>query len=367
MKKTHHLHPRRDSLKNLAFTTALAVGLGSGLALAAEEYEYEADEGYHEEEWYDPGDWFNEDDQISYESDRYDSDNDWSDNRWDSRYETYQPVGFVYYYWDPGTTEWSEESSSRQASNHGDRSKNQQASNRYHESSHRQTARLNGTIDGFRKVDLTDQKGVKESHSFVKVTLENGKSRVISLGSDKSVKDLGLEKGDDISVSGRLAKVDGRKVILANRLRTGDETYTMKERNQPDLAKNSQRWNRSSSHPITRSGTLEDFTKVDLDRKQDEDNLVVRLEMKDGRSCVADLGAGTQLSDLNLEQGDKIWIQGNRKKVDGKNLIVASKIRVEGDSTRLRDRDSKSSSGDTSSSATNSTHDDRNNQASAGS
>lgn len=334
MKNTPQTFLRRESLQNLALVTSLAVGLGSGAATAETEIEYEAGQGYHEEEWYDPGDWFNEDDQISYESDTT-----WTDNRWNDTYDTYgiyEPVGFVHYYWDPATTDWTEDTRAREAAKRDVRS------------SQREMSRLNGQIDGFRQVDLTDKKGVKESHSFVKVNLKDGKSRVISLGSDKSVSDLDLEKGDRISVSGPVAKVDGRKVILADRIRTGGESYTIQDRHQPDLAK-SNKWQRDSANRMmTRRGTLEDVVKVDLDDKQRDDNLVVRLEMKDGRSCVADLGAGTELSELSLDKGDTVWIQGDRKEIDGKTLIVAKKIRVEGDKTRLRDAEEASSSSNSS-------------------
>ena len=34
-----------------------------------EQYEYEADEGYHEQEWYDPSDWFEIGRDMDYESD----------------------------------------------------------------------------------------------------------------------------------------------------------------------------------------------------------------------------------------------------------------------------------------------------------
>lgn len=37
-----------------------------------EDLEWDPQQGYHQEEWYDPSDWFNDDDQISYEYDMYD-------------------------------------------------------------------------------------------------------------------------------------------------------------------------------------------------------------------------------------------------------------------------------------------------------
>ena len=39
-----------------------------------EQYEYEADEGYHEQEWYDPSDWFELGSDMEYESDWLDYD-----------------------------------------------------------------------------------------------------------------------------------------------------------------------------------------------------------------------------------------------------------------------------------------------------
>jgi len=40
--------------------------------MAQGDYEYEPGEGLHEEEWYDPSDWFDVDDDIDYEYDWYD-------------------------------------------------------------------------------------------------------------------------------------------------------------------------------------------------------------------------------------------------------------------------------------------------------
>lgn len=47
---------------------------GSAYAIDESEYEYEYYEGLHEEEWYDPSDWFDDPGEgISYETDWYDN------------------------------------------------------------------------------------------------------------------------------------------------------------------------------------------------------------------------------------------------------------------------------------------------------
>ena len=58
-----------------------------------EEYEYEPGEGIHEEEWYDPSDWFNDDGRIDYENDTY----GYGSGFYDGLYGYYGPYGATYY------------------------------------------------------------------------------------------------------------------------------------------------------------------------------------------------------------------------------------------------------------------------------
>ena len=56
-----------------------------------EEYEYESGEGLHQEEWYDPSDWFDNDQGVDYERDDWGFDNydgqEERQNDWGSEYE----------------------------------------------------------------------------------------------------------------------------------------------------------------------------------------------------------------------------------------------------------------------------------------
>lgn len=72
------------------------------IEVEAEQYEYEPGEGYHEQEWYDPSDWFETGRDVDYEYDRYEYDryddygtydyytDDWYDN---------EPVFDRWYWW----------------------------------------------------------------------------------------------------------------------------------------------------------------------------------------------------------------------------------------------------------------------------
>lgn len=74
--------------KSLAQASVLAVALaiGSIVPASAQQYEYEPGEGLHQEEWYDPSDWFKEDWATNYEADRWDNGYDDYDY---GRYDTY--------------------------------------------------------------------------------------------------------------------------------------------------------------------------------------------------------------------------------------------------------------------------------------
>jgi hypothetical protein len=71
MSKLFELYRRFEITRVLLAAVLILSIAGLGYAQDDTEWEWEADEGYHQEEWYDPGDWFNEDDFIDYERDYY--------------------------------------------------------------------------------------------------------------------------------------------------------------------------------------------------------------------------------------------------------------------------------------------------------
>lgn len=63
---------KKSLMERLAFLliAALFAAGTAASALADEQFEWDPAWGYHEEEWYDPSDWFGDDHTVSYE-DRY--------------------------------------------------------------------------------------------------------------------------------------------------------------------------------------------------------------------------------------------------------------------------------------------------------
>ena len=324
----------RSQLLTLAITSGVFFGAGNILR-ADTEMEWDAQKGYHEEEWYDPSDWFNEDGQTSYETD--------DDRRIPAvSTEYYTPY---YYYWDPAIVGWTTEVPDRQRSQtvsdtgndaedangiaESDDSDRNQRSNMQ-----RRNANFSGTIDGFRKMNLQTRGGQREEHSFVRLRLEDGRSRIVSIGSNVELSDLKLSQGEEIDVTGHIARVDDRQVLIAKRIETEDRTFNLKPRNQPetDPANRAQR-QPANQQQVTVQGRIADKEKASI-QGIPEENLVVEVELRDGKTCYVDLGKGTSLSDINLGEGDRIQLQGKRKTMDGKTVIVAEKLRVEDKRTR---------------------------------
>lgn len=186
-------------------------------------------------------------------------------------------------------------------------------------------ATFDGTVSGFKRVMQRDDEGKSAQHSFVRVRLKNGESRVISLGSHVNLADLNLNKGDEIRVTGNNVRMDNRDVLAASRIRVDDRTFQIDRNNQLEM-----------DRKVEIQGTVKDFSRTSLGSDARKQNLILRLELQNGKQCVVDLGQGTRMHDLDLTKGSNIRVEGRKSRIDGKSLIVANRVRVDGETTELR-------------------------------
>jgi len=315
------IHDTTPSTKRWA---ALAIGAGliGGISISplhAVTDESLAGTGYNEDEWYDPGDWFDGNNIERNGNDTQWWDRGWNDtNSWrnadDDRIVAHP---YHYYYWDPVVVGWATYVPDQSTAGNDKQDAKHRNANR--------TTRFEGTVDGFRDVDLKLRDGKSEKHSFVRVRLKDGEKRVISLGKRLELSDLDLNKGDEITATGNVARIDNRDVLVARQIEVDDNTFRIREDNRPHTGRQ-----------VSVEGTVKDFQKSQLG-DANEKNLIVRMELENGRDCVVDFGRGTNMSDLNLEKDARVKLKGERTKVDGKTLIVARSLRIDGE-PQLRDR-----------------------------
>lgn len=111
--------------------------------------------------------------------------------------------------------------------------------------------------------------------------------------------------------------------------------------NQNDRSNNS--WNNtqrnaysSSTYGYNRTsndaeiqGKVENFRNISLQGEKDSHRLV-RIRMQDGETKIVNLGPETRLSDLDLQSGDQVSIKGQEKTIDGRTVIFADQVKVDG-------------------------------------
>jgi hypothetical protein len=144
----------------------------------------------------------------------------------------------------------------------------------------------------------------------------------------------------------------------------------------PQQNQESQASDESESHPLsseksqkpqdrqkaTIAGIVQSYRNVNLDGNE---HFRVRVKESDGQTKSVDLGNCDQCSDLidNLEQGDQITAYGQTQKVDGKQVFIADRARVDGKSYSIAQANNEpSDSGNTRNEAEQS----RGNQANTG-
>jgi hypothetical protein len=179
---------------------------------------------------------------------------------------------------------------------------------------------LEGEIQGFREVRLRRGQQMPEQHTWVRLTLSSGYQTIVDIGREKDLADLDLERGDRIRVTGRHSTIAGQNVLIADRIRIGQETINIDRQKSPQEV----------------SGTVREYEEISIEEEGFEDQLVVRFEMEDGRQVIAALGRDTSLDELEIEEDTSITIQGERTFVDGRPLLVARKIKVEGERAEIQ-------------------------------
>lgn len=282
--------------RSTSWTPLLAIAvMGFSGIHAQPEWERGFAQRYDREQWYPQGDWFaDETEAITPRSPRA------------SNYDTRRiptvassRVTPFFYYWDPEIVGWSSAIPMTGSDTAGFEEERLVRT----DPSKDDSVRIGGKIDDIRWMSLYNVDGESERHSLIRIRLEDGRSRMVSLGTRAEPEDLELRKGQDIDVTGLNATLDGRPIVIADRIEVREENVTL-------------------------VGKVADFREVDLSGDRTR-NLIIRMDLSNGERSLVDLGPGTKLADLNLEKGDRIQMEGVRQQIAGRPVIVAKRIRVD--------------------------------------
>lgn len=336
---------------------ALALGvvmlfLAGRLAPAQDEIERELDDASGGEEWYGPSDWWSgedlERDGRAF-SDYGSGDAEWEGHRWhgDPSYiDRYGPE----YLLNPVTGKWvaSYGSDRRiqagydfteiigpqdvQNGGQGQRASGQDASRT-----------LEGSIEGFRRIDLSSPTGDDTAHILARVSSAGGETAVVDFGPAAQL-DKSITVGDQVTLKGSQGSLDGRKVFVASELSAHGQTFAIKRQQSrepvadpfSEMARHKgsddereQAQPSDEGRDLLLEGEISEMETLRIEGEE-ESHRFIKLRLQGGESVTVQLGPEDSLADLDLEKGDHVRIIGSEGRIDGRKVIAARSISVEG-------------------------------------
>lgn len=294
----------------------------NGVDVEREQYEWEPGEGYHEQEWYDPSDWFNGGNDLEYESD------DWSGygtSGYDYDANDEDLYGFDYglrgggldYGWhyvpDEGTWEygWHHEGTADfDAFDYDYDYYDTDADLR--DVDYQFDQQVTGEVLGLQRMRSEDG---RPQSVRLRLRTDDGQVRTVHLGDVAYVNRYlpRLRQGDEVVIGGRQVEADGRTLFKAEEIRAGDRRYLVPE----------------YLYQRRIEGRLVGLRKVRI-RDGRPQAVVAKVRTDDGRTRDVLLGSEEDLERFgrDLRPGARAQLRGYRREVDGRSRFVVQDVKV---------------------------------------
>lgn len=203
---------------------------------------------------------------------------------------------------------------------------------------HKHVAHLEGTVEGLTNVRLSRESGAVSTYTLAKVRLAKNENTVVNLGREALVQDLGLKKGDTIEAIGRRGEIDGQDVFVAHRLKSGNRTIdanptirleneALNDRSKGRADRDDKRSRRSGKEESV-TGTVQQLKQPSASSDQTKHTLV-SIELKNGKSTWIDFGPVASLQKIGLDEGDQITVRGRTDKQGGREVLVPDLVKIE--------------------------------------
>ncbi len=196
------------------------------------EYEWDPTWGLHEEEWYDPSDWFNDDGKIDTEDvGTFGYDSTYYGGPFWSDYGYYGTYGYdyndydaattgadTYSYWDPTAESWvvvaatTEDDSKKQREEAKKKAGNQKPKQQIDKTD---VVTVRGTI---ADVGRAKAKGSQQEHTYAQLNVAKGKDMLVDFGPKSQIGKMELKKGKKLQVRGPRTKVGGKYILMAQQV-----------------------------------------------------------------------------------------------------------------------------------------------------
>jgi hypothetical protein len=191
---------------------------------------------------------------------------------------------------------------------------------------------IRGKITDLRSINLRDENRATARHHLLRLEFQDGTNTIVNLGPGFLDARRRLSVGDRVRIAGTVGKIQNRNVLFAR-----DVAMEKAELSKPDSSANTQRTQRQSTRAskVQLRGFVEDFHRAFL-YPGGQAKPLLRVRLENGRAAMVDLGRETAVADLDLEEDASVVVYGTPAISEGRRIIKAEMISVNGDTTVLR-------------------------------
>ena len=184
---------------------------------------------------------------------------------------------------------------------------------------------VEGTISDIRPVRMPGQ---DQTFLIASVQTPEGDTKTVLLGPEDRVQRLDLKPGDHVSVQALLAPGHGRGIFAAQRIQSNGRSVTLARTFMGDDGfggSDQQQMASGRGYGRTVEGTITQLRTVNLP-EQDQPWVVAGVQTPDGRTTTVLLGPEQRLRQLDLKEGDDIFVRGVVAGAQGRGLFAAQRV-----------------------------------------
>lgn len=170
--------------------------------------------------------------------------------------------------------------------------------------------------------------GQQDQQVIATIRTQQGQTVLVDLGSAPNFRDqnIQVQQGDQISLQGYQATHQGQPLIVATQFQTqqGQQVQLDQGQRQAQQVYGIERGQQQMQQGLI-SGRVTDARDVQIEGVSNEHRLV-RLQTREGRQVVVDLGPEDQLNDLSVQQGDWLAVRGQIGQINNRPVIFAQQV-----------------------------------------
>ncbi len=180
------------------------------------------------------------------------------------------------------------------------------------------TYRVQGRITNLRSLELAGKEG---THLLAKIRTQDGRIAKVDLGRERNLRNVDLQQGDRVTVTGKIGQINGRALLMATRINAQGRTITAQRGESKKLQR--------AEGEILRTAT------VDIGSGRDARHVIALVDFQDGPQRTVILGKEKEIPTERLSENQQASFLIRQVQIDGQNALLAEEFKVGNRSTNV--------------------------------